>query len=960
MDRLSVSDFPNFFHAVHGVQPFPWQTMLLEKVVHDGHWPDVIDLPTASGKTACIDIAVFLLAIKGSGANPSPARRRIFFVVDRRIVVDEAFDRAVKICEALREPNDRVVGSVANSLRQLSGGTPLAALRLRGGQARRGSTALASPLQPAIITSTVDQVGSRLLFRSYGTRAGTSPVYAALTAFDSLLILDEAHCAKPFSETVGRVAQYLRRGPLETPPISFVRMSATMGTPGDSTVFPADRERADALDDPELRRRMGATKFADLVSLANGGNAAVIAAAVGQASEAIKKGNRRVAVMLNRVALATEVSRRLAEKLGGNAEVALLTGRMRPFDRDGLMNRYSPILRSQNPEEPNLPVVVVTTQCLEVGADFSFDHLVTQCAAFDALVQRFGRLNRLGNLSEASAVVIGVDDGSSKSEDPIYGSALAATWKLLVACSGSSADGRIDISPGAIHKLIRGVGEKILAGITTPSLTAPPLLPVHLDILCQTSPRPAPDVDVPAFLHGSGRGDAEVRVAFRQDINSGIRPASSGVLRDYFDRCPVSAAECFAVPLRRFASFMRGAVGGAAPDEADVEGYPAGTGVARDDPNNLITFARFRDGEWEGVRGDAPDAAAPGDLMVLPANEIPPAIGTLPPGAEVDVAEAAAASAGGGRRSHLFLRLSPIHIEALGLPTGEGPLSEWIGDAAVQRDEGPDSAALADILANVAWPDGDAIGRLRRACKEGRPPQLFPNPLNSTEDHQDYIAVWPGRIELDAAGGSVDSESEGAAEVLLQQHLEDVRVAALRFAALLPAGIRGAVGAAAGLHDIGKLEPRFQQFLGAKDAPLAKSRHRARWRGFRHEMLSMEAARDALAAHLPADDPGIDLALHLIAAHHGYARPFAPYQAESTDTAINTRDFEPPVVWAASDSADYLPAHHIGSGVAERFWRLTRAYGWWGLALIEATVRLADWQASGDHHEQVPEKGGEQ
>ena len=92
---LSDKDFPAFYEAINGYEPFPWQSRLATRVCNRG-WPEAIALPTAAGKTGCIDIAVFALACMG---RTQP--RRILFVVDRRIVVDQAFVHAKELSNLL-------------------------------------------------------------------------------------------------------------------------------------------------------------------------------------------------------------------------------------------------------------------------------------------------------------------------------------------------------------------------------------------------------------------------------------------------------------------------------------------------------------------------------------------------------------------------------------------------------------------------------------------------------------------------------------------------------------------------------------------------------------------------------------------------------------------------------------------------------------------------------------------
>ncbi len=213
-----------------------------------------------------------------------------------------------------------------------------------------------------------------------------------------------------------------------------------------------------------------------------------------------------------------------------------------------------------------------------------------------------------------------------------------------------------------------------------------------------------------------------------------------------------------------------------------------------------------------------------------------------------------------------------------------------------------------------------------------------------------------------------DTASESATDVTLEQHTQDVVEHARSFAerALSNQTWVDAIVRAAWLHDAGKADERFQEYLrfsgrtttrGSGNDLLAKSGYvirsepaRRRIRDlvalpdhFRHEMLSMQLAERW--SGLPDEATLRDLILHLIASHHGYGRPFAPV----------CKDDEPPEVSVSLDGIDLsitaeqrqeCPPHRLDSGVAERFWRLTRHFGSWGLAYLESLLRLADWRAS--------------
>ena len=139
-----------FFETIHGYAPFPWQNEVGRRL-EVGEDIDFVRVPTAAGKSALVDLAIYA-ALHGG-------RRRICFVVDRRIVVDDVHQRAALIAAALDS------NSALAELKSAAGEIQI--IRLRGGVYGDDDWVL-YPDRLTILISTVDQIGSRLLFRGYG------------------------------------------------------------------------------------------------------------------------------------------------------------------------------------------------------------------------------------------------------------------------------------------------------------------------------------------------------------------------------------------------------------------------------------------------------------------------------------------------------------------------------------------------------------------------------------------------------------------------------------------------------------------------------------------------------------------------------------------------------------------------------------------------------------------------
>ena len=105
--------------------------------------------------------------------------------------------------------------------------------------------------------------------------------------------------------------------------------------------------------------------------------------------ELISKG-QKVLIVCNQVQRAQNLYKELLEKYP-EVKSMLIHSRFKRADRSKL--EYE-LTHCFNKMETGTPCLVVSTQVVEVSLDISFDAMVTECAPIDALIQRFGRVNR--------------------------------------------------------------------------------------------------------------------------------------------------------------------------------------------------------------------------------------------------------------------------------------------------------------------------------------------------------------------------------------------------------------------------------------------------------------------------------------------------------------------------------------------------------------------------------------
>jgi CRISPR-associated endonuclease/helicase Cas3 len=910
---LGFNEFDQLYRALTGHDgACRWQHRLFNDL-EAGRFPTGIELATGIGKTSIIALWVLALG-RGLARKSFVVPRRLAYVVDRRVVVDQASEFAEEVRERLEHAawdESHVLHTLATTLKNAGCTSSVVEVSALRGQRALDTRWRDDPTRPAIIVGTVDMIGSRLLFSGYG-RVGPwgRALEAGLVGQDCLLVLDEAHLCSPFATTLAAIER--RVGALA--PFAVVRMGATMEpvrdllrrTPGlpeeltcrhvfrllEAEVSIEGHTWPKETEEPKVRNRLDARKRIAVERIDTDRGVGVQLAEWAIAKAKVDSG-AVIGLILNTV---KDVGKCVAALHDGGVpdyQIVILTGSMRGWDRDAVVEsaRYARF-KSQRDREPawNSPIFLVATSCVEVGADIDCDHLGVEACAVDSLIQRLGRVNRLGaSRCDASVMLVG-DAGAAGPAGRVF-----QRVQALVE-HGQELHG----SPATFSmRLQEGVDEAEARALFDIRVPPPALTSAALDDFAMTSKYPSAGArpDVGRWLHGSVEDSSlYVALAWRAELDRVTEPDDVERLVAAF---PIGARETARCPLNEAVELLKAIRDRAVEDDALGARVLLATRYGTTMSCRLRDLPGDEDGELRATLHDAtvvlPTSAGGYDgRFVNPASKEPVR----------DIAEQAQPKSRAQRR-RLWIDSGQVAP-----PIENGGEPQHIECDTDTDDLLSEVEDVADELLGHGWRLVDAAGTGARGVVVAREDRRA---LEEAEDD-------------DASLGFQN-------DVLLTRHLGDARTKATDLCARidLPENLRDTVVEAAGRHDLGKDRPWWQRAVGRIEEPaVAKSDH-SRFdhkinRGYRHELGSVVDLGDDNATLPSAVDR--ELCLHLVAAHHGHARP--GFRVEAIG----------PIVTDA--------AKRVLSATPARFAKLQAQYGWWALAWLEALVKAADVLASRD------------
>ncbi len=612
------------------------------------------------------------------------------------------------------------------------------------------------------------------------------------------------------------------------------------------------------------------------------GEKGAVAAKIGDLAADYKDSGKAVLIFVRTIDDVNAVTKKIAAT---KAKYEPLTGTIRGKERDDLVRK--PVFRRFRPEdqegaEPGT-VYLICTSAGEVGIDISADHLVCDLTPFDSMAQRFGRVNRRGADDRKAHIDLVYEAApDQKKKDDAFEQ---ARWRTLTLFQERLSP--CDWDAARQDASPASLGNMIEAVSEEQRIAAftpePEILPTS-DILF----------------------DAWALTTIREKLPG--RPMVEPYLHGLAAWEPPETHVAWREEVWELRRQIK--------DESERKQFQKYAAELLDDyplkPNELLrditsrVYDRLKKLDapaetpvWIVADDDSVEVKTHGELIEAGKDELNHKTVLLPP------------AAGGLERGMLTANS----------PSADDVADEWRNEKGEQRRIRMwDSASKPDKMRLIR--EIDTRPELEEDGDEGTAARRY----------------W--RWYESPTGGDGEGSKTNKLPVRWQVHTDDVTTNAERFAKHLPLSdeLKTALVLAARFHDLGKRRELWQRSIGhmlprnpKPEAWLAKSGGKMKLPGFRtdyrHEFGSLLDIQSESEFEKLCDDMR-DLVLHLIAAHHGRGRPHFPPE-EVFDPEPNGKN-----------------VREIAVKATQRFARLQRKYGRWGLAYLESLLRAADYAAS--------------
>lgn len=349
--------YESFFLELTGFTPSLFQVKMAEVLLAEKNV--VLRAPTGSGKTWAV-VAPFLYAAFQSKSIAD----RMLYALPLRSLATSLFDstyRDANKCPFTKELAPQI--------------------RIQTGEMKQ------DPFFEGLITfSTIDQLLSSYLLQPVGLpkRCGNINAGAIL---GSLICFDEFHLLDP-QKSMATAIEMLHTVSVINPLSRFVLMTATLSTKTlEWLTLKLNAELIELPDDevqalPNQQNKVRSYRWID---------EPLSAAAVAKVH-----GGQRTIVIANSVARAQSIYEELRGDtcraiLGSDTQIRLLHGRFFPADRKAIENELTSWF---GPSATQNDAILVSTQVIEAGLDYSCRNLHTEVAPMNAIVQRAGRCAR--------------------------------------------------------------------------------------------------------------------------------------------------------------------------------------------------------------------------------------------------------------------------------------------------------------------------------------------------------------------------------------------------------------------------------------------------------------------------------------------------------------------------------------------------------------------------------------